>query len=492
MCLRPGPNRRPLHYECATLPAELLRQKNNSTENLPQEDYFIETKKNTVKAILLIGGTGQRFGSEIPKQFHRLAGKKVYLHTLEAFLAANLFEEIILVCPTTWIEQVKKEMAAYSFTKIKVIQGGATRQESSLMGLQACGEDTQIVVIHDGVRPFVSRTILKENVVKAIQHKAVDTCIPSADTLVHTSNKEKIESIPNRSEYLRGQTPQSFDYFLILQAHLKAKEERVYNHSDDCSLILKIGHPVHIVMGSEENIKITSELDLLLAEQILRLKNFSSSSLLEKNCLSGKRFVITGGTGGIGAVLCSLLKEEGAIPIPLSRSSPIYSVDLTSYSNTCAVFDKILHDHGPLDGLINSIGLLKTKQLDQLSFEEINLLIATNLTGVIYSCKCAHLKEGAHIINIASSSYVRGRKNYAIYSSAKAAVVNFTQGMAEERQDLFINALVPQRTNTAMRLENFPDENPATLLDPKEVAGEILGLLRQNSMTGTVIEVKKR
>jgi 2-C-methyl-D-erythritol 4-phosphate cytidylyltransferase len=452
----------------------------------------IQAKENGIKAILLIAGIGRRFGSEIPKQFHRLAGKKVYLHTLEAFFAANLFEEIILVCPSTWMAQVKEDIIPYSFIKIRVVEGGVTRQESSLKGLQACKESTKIVVIHDGVRPFISETILKENVVKAIQYKAVDTCIASADTLVCTSNEEKIDSIPNRSEYLRGQTPQSFDYALILQAHLKAKEKGICHHSDDCSLVLKMGHPVYIVVGSEENIKITSELDLLLAEQILRLKNFSSSSLIERNCLAGKRFVITGGIGGIGAAVCNLLKKEGAIPIPLSRSSPIYSTDLTSYSNTRTIFDKILQDHGPLDGLINSIGLLKTKQLDQLSFEEINLLVATNLTGVIYSCKCAHLKERAHIVNIASSSYIRGRKNYAIYSSAKAAVVNFTQGLAEEKQNLFINALVPQRTNTAMRLENFPDESPATLLDPKEVAIEILSLLKQNSITGAVIEVKKR
>lgn len=439
-----------------------------------------------------MSGTGLRFGSEIPKQFHRLAGKKVYLHTLEVFLESNLFEEIVLVCPNSWMGQVKAELADYAFAKITIIEGGQTRQESSLKGLQNCGQETQIVVVHDGVRPFVTETILKENVAKAIQYKAVDTCILSADTLVHTIDKKEIDAIPNRSEYLRGQTPQSFDYPLILQAHLKAKEEGICDISDDCSLILKTGHPVHIVMGSEENIKITSELDLLLAEQILRLRHFSPSGLAKQNSLSGKRFVITGGTGGIGAVLCHLLKEEGSIPISMSRSSPEYAADLTSYADVCSAFDKILEEHGPIDGLINSVGLLKTKQIDQLSFEEIDLLVATNLNSVIYSCKCAHLKKGGHIINIASSSYVRGRKNFAVYSSAKAAVVNFTQGLAEERRDLFINALVPQRTNTLMRLENFPDENPSTLLDPKEIASEILNLLKQNSITGTVVEVKKR
>lgn len=452
----------------------------------------LKTKKNGIKAILLLGGTGIRFGSSTPKQFHRLAGKKVYLHTLEIFLRANFFEEIILVCPKGWTRHIEEDISHYRGIPITIIEGGATRQESSLKGLQACSSDTQTVVIHDAVRPFISEAILEENIEKAAQYCAVDTCIPSADTIIHTLNNHEIDSIPIRAEYLRGQTPQSFNYSLILQAHLRAREEGIYNSSDDCSLVLKVGHRVHIVMGSEENIKITSELDLLLAEQILRLRHLTLSSPIKKECLAGKKIVVTGGTGGIGKALCHLLEEEGAFPIPVSRSSGDYPADLTSPQEASSVFNKILQEHGCLDGLVNSIGLLKRKQIDELSAEEIDLLVATNLNSIIYSCKYAHLRKGAKIINIASSSYVRGKENYAIYSSAKAAVVNFTQGLAEERKDLFINALVPQRTLTPMRLDNFPDEHPSTLLDPKEVALEILYLLKQTSLTGTIIEVKKK
>lgn len=439
------------------------------------------------KAILLLAGTGLRFGSEIPKQFLRLAGKKVYLHTLETFLKTGLFQEIVLVCPAPWIPSVKEDLAPYSNSSIVIIEGGTTRQESSLRGLQACGEKTNTVVIHDGVRPFVSAEIIKENVAKAIEYGAVDTCIPSADTLVHTTDRKVIDTIPNRSEYLRGQTPQSFKYSLILQAHLNASNQGIFDNSDDCSLVLNSGHPVHIVSGSEENIKITSELDLSLAEQILRLKLFSSGALTEDGCLTGKRFAVTGGTGGIGKAICALLEKQGAVAIPLSRTAPEYSVDLTSFQAARAAFDKM----GPLDGLINCIGLLQTKKIEELSPEEIERMIATNLTSVIYTCKSAHLKQGAHILNIASSSYMRGRKNYAVYSSTKAAVVNFTQGLAEERPELLINALIPQRTNTAMRRDNFPDEDPSILLEPEEVAIEALRLLTQTSVTGTLIEVKK-
>ena len=118
-------------------------------------DNEISSKKG-IKAIILMGGTGLRFGSELPKQFHRLAGKKVYLYTLEAFLKTQLFEEIILVCPSSWIAQTKEDIAHFHSVPISIIEGGSSRQESSFKGLQACNSSTNIVVIHDAVRPFVS------------------------------------------------------------------------------------------------------------------------------------------------------------------------------------------------------------------------------------------------------------------------------------------------------------------------------------------------
>ncbi len=444
-----------------------------------------------IKAILLMGGSGSRFGSDLPKQFHRLAGKKIYLHTLEAFLSTGFFEEIILVCPLSWMEEVKQDLLPYPSHVLHIVEGGTTRQESSLKGLLACGSTTQIAVIHDAVRPFVSSEILKNNIESALAYGAADTCIPSADTLVYAPHKNRIDKIPSRSEYMRGQTPQSFNYSLILNAHLQAQKEQIQNSSDDCSLALRLGHPIHIVEGSEENIKITSELDLFLAEQLFRLKHRCISSKTESS-LKNKKIAVTGGTGGIGQALCRLLEQEGAIPLCISRSSASYSADLTSFSETKKIFDKIQQDHGPIDALVNSIGLLKTQQTDQLSNEDIDQLISTNLNSVIYSCKCAHLKPNGHIINIASSSYVRGRKDFAVYSCAKAAVVNFTQGFAEERPHLYINALVPQRTLTAMRTHNFPDEDPSTLLTPADVAAEILSLLKQQSLTATIVEVRKK
>jgi 2-C-methyl-D-erythritol 4-phosphate cytidylyltransferase len=428
---------------------------------------------HAMTAIILMGGSGERFGHATPKQFHFLSGKRVYLHTLDVFVKSALFDEILLVCHPAWIDTVKSEVGACA----RVIQGGESRQHSSYAGLLACKPTTTHVVIHDAVRPFVTEQILRENVAAAIKHGAVDTCFPSADTIVHSLDGETVASIPKRSHYLRGQTPQSFSYPLILEAHKKATRDA----SDDCSLI---DGPIHIVRGAESNMKITSELDLFLAEQLCRTlpKQLPSHTLP----LEGKRIVVAGGTGGIGTTIVQALKEAGAIPIVIARRATPYTADLTLPDEARAIFAQI----GPIDALVNCVGSLDTTPLSLQSTTTIERLIATNLTAAALCSKFAQINPGGHLIHIASSSYSRGRKNSALYSAAKAAVVNLTQALAEEMPHLHINALVPRRTDTPSRHTHFPGEDRSTLLPPESVATATLSLLRTTALTGSIIEVK--
>jgi 2-C-methyl-D-erythritol 4-phosphate cytidylyltransferase len=421
-----------------------------------------------VGAVLLMGGVGSRFGSETPKQFHRLSGKAVYEVALEPFLEAGFIDEIVLSCHPDWIDGV---------TGGRVVAAGKTRQESSYLGLRGFSTPPSVVLIHDAVRPFVTVEILRENALLAIEHGAVDTCIPSADTLVHTKGKSVV-SIPNRAEYLRGQTPQSFSYPLILEAHERAKGT---NASDDCQLVLDMGHKVWIAKGDEQNIKITSELDLFLAEQLFRMRKRSISG---DQSIAGKLYAVVGGTGGIGQAICQMLKEAGAIAIPLSRRT---GFDLSDGESVRATLERL----GPLDGLINCAGILFAKPLTSLHLSEIEEMLEVNLIGLIRCCKLAQFNPLAHIINIGSSSFARGRKDLSIYASAKAAVVNFTQALAEERPDLRIHAVIPQRTNTPLRTTNFPDEKPDTLLEPEKIAKTVLDLLKDISTTGMLVEVRK-
>lgn len=180
----------------------------------------------------------------------------IYEKTWETFEKSGLFSEIILVAP-------KNHLVPHS------VAGGKTRQESSYQGILACGDHTDFVLIHDAVRPFVSIDILKRNIDAVQIHGAINTCIPSHDTIAYVEN-DLVIAIPDRNSCMRGQTPQSFAYPLIKEAHEKTKQT---NASDDCSLVFELGHPIHIVLGSVENFKITTQDDYLLASQ-----KFSSSS----------------------------------------------------------------------------------------------------------------------------------------------------------------------------------------------------------------------
>jgi 2-C-methyl-D-erythritol 4-phosphate cytidylyltransferase len=452
----------------------------------------LQKKQVTYIAILLTGGIGQRFGSPFPKQFHKLGGKPIYLHTLETFLQAKVFEKIIVPVPTEHKEEISSEISSlYPDKNILIISGGSTRQHSSYLALRECPQDTDYVIIHDAVRPFISKKIIQDNLTAVQTYKAVDTCIASTDTLVHSKTDLLIDHIPSRAEFFRGQTPQSFAFDLIVKAHEHALTNGITNSSDDCSLVLNFGHSVKIIQGDEHNIKITGNFDLFLAEQILSRPKFEEDDL-RTNSLEGKIFAVTGASGGIGKVICQELKNSGARVLEISQAASCLQADLTQYKEVEKLFKSIADTHGPLDGLINGVGTLQVKEFDQLSEEEMQKTIDSNLMSILYSCKCARIKKGGHIINISSSSYSKGRKDYPIYSASKAAVVNFTQGLAEGRPDLCINVIVPQRTDTSLRRTHFPLEDKDSLIHPKEIAYKIAQLLKSSSCTGTILEVRKK
>ncbi|NNM42978.1 MAG: 2-C-methyl-D-erythritol 4-phosphate cytidylyltransferase [Chlamydiae bacterium] len=445
----------------------------------------------TISAIILMGGSGERFGSKLPKQFHRICGKKIYLHTLDTFINLQVFKKVILVCHPNWIEKVSQDISSYPKDLIKIIQGAPTRQESSYLGILACKPSTEAVIIHDAVRPFVSEEIIKNHIQALETYEALNTCIPSTDTIVHSVDANEITSIPNRKEYFRGQTPQSFHYSLILDAHKQALSQNIHNASDDCQLITNLGKKVHIILGEERNQKITTELDLFLAEQILRLSSTLKDKRKDFSSLQGKTIAVTGGTGGIGKAIVDLLHLHGAKALPISTSSLSYMGDLSDPENVEKIFRQITADHGEIDALINSVGILKVGEFQDLDPKDLESMISTNIKAVLYSCKYAKIKLGGHIVNIASSSYIKGRKGLSVYSCSKAAIVNFTQALAEELPGVHINAIVPQRTDTKMRRDNFPGESTDDLLTPSQVAETVLELLCKEKITGLTIEVRK-
>ena len=198
----------------------------------------------------------------------------------------------------------------YGLSKVaKVVVGGETRQESSRIGIECCDANTDYVLLHDSVRPFLSHKVIDELVVAVKQHGAVDTVIPSADTLVQVDEDGAICAIPDRALFRRGQTPQAFAFRLIFDAHKAALSDGIVNATDDCQLVMRLGHKVFTVNGDEQNIKITYPIDLHIADKLFQLNSIRLTE--NKNHipdqLADKVFVIIGGGSGIGAALTRLL-----------------------------------------------------------------------------------------------------------------------------------------------------------------------------------------
>ena len=213
-------------------------------------------------AIITAAGQGKRMGQ--PKQFIKLAGKSILERTIAVFEETKAIDEIILVVNK---EDIKKA-EGFKFSKLtKVVAGGKERQDSVYNGLMALPDDARVIAIHDGARPFVTPAIIKRAVLEAKEFGAVVVAVPVLDTIKQMTNECNIKTI-DRSRLWAAQTPQVFRKEIILRAY---QEGRGKSHvTDDAMLVEKLGLPVKVVMGSSQNIKITTPEDLILAKGILK------------------------------------------------------------------------------------------------------------------------------------------------------------------------------------------------------------------------------
>lgn len=446
-------------------------------------------------AVVLASGTGVRFQDCQPKQFMKLAGLPVLVHTLKIFQSSVAIDRIVIVSHEDFVDHVLELVNRYSLGKVeKVVAGGKTRQESSRIGIECCGAHTDYVLIHDGVRPFLTHKVIDELVAAVQVYRAVDTVIPSADTLVEVDAKGFISNIPDRSRFRRGQTPQAFAYPLILDAHYRALEGGIENCTDDCSLVLRLGQKVYTVAGDEQNIKITYPLDLHLADKLFQLK-MQTLPAADGNdsILAGKVFVVIGGTSGIGQALCALLAPFSNKIYPFSRSTAV-AVDVRRAETIQHALDSVLAQEGRIDFVINCSGDLLRKDVEFTSLEEWQQIYDTNINANFHLAKILvplfKRQKGGSLMFVGSSSYTRGRGGYAAYSSSKAALVNFCQALSEEVADenIQVNLVSPGRVHTPLRFRNFGKEAPETLLEPEAVAQVIIQALAMQT-TGSIFEV---
>ncbi len=220
-------------------------------------------------AIIVAGGLGTRIKGDLPKQFMRLGDRPILAHTVQKFEACDLIDEIILVVPEDYLGHCSQAIVdKFNFKKAtKIVSGGKERQDSVYSGLTACPGNTSIVAIHDAVRPFISIEKISESVNLCREKKAVILAVQPKDT-VKRGEGDSVVTTLDRAKLWLTQTPQVFEYKLILQAYEKAQEDGFVG-TDDSVLVERLGSEVVILEGDYENIKITTAQDLATAERLI-------------------------------------------------------------------------------------------------------------------------------------------------------------------------------------------------------------------------------
>jgi 2-C-methyl-D-erythritol 4-phosphate cytidylyltransferase len=224
-----------------------------------------------VTALIPAAGMGKRMGRAVAKQFLPLGDKPMLAHTLLAFQRSSVVDEII---PILSEEDMETCLAAiiehYHITKVKtLVVGGKERQDSVYNGLQKIGKDTAIVLVHDGVRPFVTHEMIQETAELAKKGECVAVGVPLKDTVKEVGADGIVRATLDRSRLWAIQTPQAFPLKTLRRVYDESYAHKMYG-TDDATLVERAGIKVRVIMGSYENIKITTSEDLLLAEEILK------------------------------------------------------------------------------------------------------------------------------------------------------------------------------------------------------------------------------
>lgn len=279
-------------------------------------------------AIIFAGGSGTRMKTHgLPKQFLKIEGKTIIVKTLENFEINKQIDKIYIACKEDWIDYLKEEIEQSGIRKVvKIVKGGESGQDSIFNALYAAYEENpkdSIVLIHDGVRPFISQELINQNIEDVKKYGTSITVTPCFETAIQSSNGELVEEVPNRSEMYTAQAPQCFRLGEIVEVHQKVRQtEKGYNGAvDSCNLMRNNGYPVHMTMGPRNNIKVTTPTDYYLIQALYKYKQdeYKSENELNKiieedinhildNPINFKKLenstvLITGASGMIGTYL---------------------------------------------------------------------------------------------------------------------------------------------------------------------------------------------
>ncbi|RFU23535.1 bifunctional cytidylyltransferase/SDR family oxidoreductase [Geodermatophilus marinus] len=453
-------------------------------------------------AVVLAGGTGTRVGLSIPKQLIKVAGKPIIEHTIGLLNASPLIDEIVVMMTPGHLDAVRGFLRSGAYPKVtEVLEGADTRNATTQRAIDALGADECNVLFHDAVRPLLSQRVIADCVDALDEYEAVDTAIPSADTIIKVDEAtgQTIDQVLHRPLLRRGQTPQCFRLSVIRRAYELAAGDPDFEATDDCTVVLRYlpDVPIAVVRGEDRNMKVTEPIDVYIADKLFQLDSHDAPrprfEAEYRAALEGKTVVVFGGSYGIGADIVRLAESYGATTFTFSRSETRTHVERRS--DIVAACEQVLAATGRVDFVVNTAGVLPRGELAATSEETVFLATEVNYLAPIHIAQVFHphlRRTGGSLLLYTSSSYTRGRSGYSLYSSAKAAVVNLTQALADEwaGDGVRVNCINPERTATPMRTRAFGREPEGTLLTPGAVAETSLDVLI-SSWTGHIVDVRR-
>jgi len=223
----------------------------------------------TATGLIVAAGQGLRMGTRTPKVMLPVGGRPLLAHTLQAFEQAETIDQVVLVASEDLLALMAAEVVdAHKLRKVRrIVPGGARRQDSVRLGLEAVGPNCRLVAIHDGARPLITPGLIDQAVTQAVRHGAAALAVRPSDT-VRRGEEDTFQVTLDRDKLWLMQTPQVFSCELILEAHRQAAERRL-DGTDDVALVEAMGYPVRVVEGFRENIKVTTPEDLLYVEAVL-------------------------------------------------------------------------------------------------------------------------------------------------------------------------------------------------------------------------------
>jgi 2-C-methyl-D-erythritol 4-phosphate cytidylyltransferase len=452
-------------------------------------------------AVVLAGGTGTRVGLTIPKQLIKVAGKPIIEHTIGTLQASPHVDEILVLMAPGHLDALHQILRSGAYPKVtRVLEGADTRNGTTQRALDALGAQECNVLFHDAVRPLLSQRVIADCVDALEQYEAVDTAIPSADTIIQVDEAGRtIDDVLRRDLLRRGQTPQGFRLSVIRRAYARAARDPEFTATDDCTVVLRYAPEVRIgvVRGEDRNMKVTEPIDVYIADKLFQLDSHDAPRPRTDDeyraTLAGKTMVVFGGSYGIGGDIVRLAEKYGATTMTFSRATTRTHVERRQdVVSACA---QVLAETGRIDFVVNTAGMLPRGELMETSEETIYLATEVNYLAPIHLAQIfqPHLAATkGSLLLFTSSSYTRGRSGYSLYSSAKAATVNLTQALADEwaGAGVRVNCMNPERTATPMRTRAFGREPQNTLLASEEVAQTALDVLI-SPWTGHIVDVRR-